>query len=226
MKKTRIANLILEIYKIKYLRKICVKYLNKFEGGPFFSVTLRKILERYHGVIVGDYSYGECLKPGAWPAGVVVGRFVSVGEGVKVYLRNHPVERISMHPFFYNHKLGFVEHDTIDTGRLKIGHDAWLGSSAIILPGCCRIGNGAVIGAGAVVTKNVPDFAIVGGNPAQIIRYRFTEEEQRQILSTRWWENSIAALKPYINSLAAPVSGPLSSFPFSSPKLSNKNGGL
>lgn len=62
-----------------------------------------------------------------------------------------------------------------DPTPLLIAGDVWIGARAIILPGCKRIGHGAVIGAGSVVTKDIPDWAVVGGNPAQVIRYRKTE---------------------------------------------------
>jgi virginiamycin A acetyltransferase len=206
MQESKIASIVVRLYRVRRMRRVCLIYLNKCEGGPFFSLTLRKLLKYYHGVSVGNYSYGPCMQPDAWPAGVIVGRFVSIGDGAKVFLRNHPAERLSMHPFFYNHQFGYVEQDTITTGSLEIGHDAWIGSSSIILPRCRRIGIGAVVGAGAVVTKNVPDFAVVGGNPARIIRFRFNDDVQKQILASRWWENSITDLKPYIASILVPLS--------------------
>lgn len=149
---------------------------------------MQRILATYHGVCVGAYSYGACVVPGAFPAGVTVGRYVSMGLGVQVFLRNHPLERLSMHPFFYNHRLGWVPEDTIASGTLEIGHDAWIGASAIITPRCTRIGIGAVVGAG--VTRNVSDFAIVTGNPARLIRLRFSEKTREAIKASRWWELS------------------------------------
>jgi acetyltransferase-like isoleucine patch superfamily enzyme len=131
------------------------------------------------------------MEPGAWPRGVTVGRYVSVGSGVLVFVRNHPLDRLSLHPFFYNSVLGLVPEDNIPSGWLEVGHDAWLGSNAIVTYKCHRIGIGAVVGAGAVVTKDVPDFAIVAGNPARILRYRFPEVLRQSILETRWWERSI-----------------------------------
>ena len=74
-----------------------------------------------------------------------------------------------------------------------IGNDVWIGINAIIKAGI-TIGNGAVIGAGSVVTKNVPPYAIVAGNPAKIIRYRYNEEELKEI-PEQWWDKDINSIK-------------------------------
>src|SRR5687767_6570682 len=103
---SRLGPLIQWAYTIRRLRRFCLALLLRLEGGEFYSGTLRLILKRSHGVQVGAFSYGTCTIPGAFPEGVVVGRYVSVGPNVRVFLRNHPLDTFSLHPFFYNCKLG------------------------------------------------------------------------------------------------------------------------
>lgn len=187
------------------LRPLALRLAFRLEGRQIYSLTARWILANYHGVEIGHYSYGQCFVPGAFPAGVKIGRYVSVGPGVRVFMRNHPLDRLSTHPFFYNHALGFVSEDNIDSGRLEIGHDAWIGAGAVVLQGCSRIGVGAAIGAGAIVTKDVPDFAIAVGNPARVIRMRFSPETCRLILASRWWEKSVTECVTHLKEMAAPL---------------------
>jgi acetyltransferase-like isoleucine patch superfamily enzyme len=151
------------------------------------------------------YSYG-CFNPGRVPAGTIVGRYCSFAEGVVIFNANHPLERPSLHPFFYNPKLGIVEQETIVRGTLHIGNDVWIGRNALILPHVRSIGNGAVIGAGAIVTKDVPAYAIVAGNPARIIRWRFPDAIQQQLERSRWWERSIEELRREVDTFVQPVS--------------------
>lgn len=102
---------------------------------------------------------------------------------------------MALHPFFYFSRLGLVKQDTIPAASdnpLDIGDDVWIGDRVTILSGCRRIGRGAVIAAGAVVTRDVPAFAIVGGVPARLIRMRFDPEQIARIENTRWWERDIA----------------------------------
>jgi virginiamycin A acetyltransferase len=115
------------------------------------------------------------------------------------------MERLSLHPFFYNSQLGFVAEDTITSSLLEIGHDAWIGERAIITPGCSRVGVGAVIGAGAVVTKDVPDFGVVAGNPAKLLRFRFPVDVQNLIRDSKWWERSVEECARHIACLIAPL---------------------
>ena len=166
----------------------------RLEGGDMRSATLRELLSEDWYVHLGAHSYGPCSMPGYWPPSVSVGRYVSVGPNVAVYTQNHPLDRISTHPYFYDARCGVVQQEELEPGILRIEHDVWLGRNAVILPGCRRIGIGAVVGAGAVVTRDVPDFAIVGGVPAKVLRYRYDEATQVKVLHSRWWEKQPEAL--------------------------------
>lgn len=194
LKCSRLSSMLVFLYQYKLLKKLCWRCTSILEGGEFYSATMRKILLRYFGVEVGAYSYGTGMLPGAFPPGVNIGRYVSIAADVKVLLRNHPYKRLSTHPFFYNAVLGYVKKDTITGSNLIIGHDVWIGYGAIITPSCHQINNGAVIAAGAVVTKDVPAYAIVAGNPAKIIKYRFDESHIAQVEKSQWWKKSMTEL--------------------------------
>ena len=89
--------------------------------------------------------------------------------------------------------------------ELTIGNDVWIGHNAIILSGVSSIGDGAVIGAGAVLYKDVPPYAVVLGNPARVVRYRFSAEKIEELLESKWWEKSIDELLPEIESFQKPL---------------------
>ncbi|MFO0933344.1 MAG: CatB-related O-acetyltransferase [Planctomycetota bacterium] len=177
----------------------------RLEGGACRSATARRLLAEHHGVEVGAHSYGEALfDPALAPPGVRVGRYASVGPGVRFILRNHPVDGVSTHPYFYDPRLRVVAADPLPPGRLEIGHDAWIGANAVVLPGCKRIGTGAVVAAGAVVTKDVPDFAVVGGVPARVLRYRFSSPAIERVRVSKWWDRTPDELAPLAASLREP----------------------
>ena len=188
---------LLGLYKLRPFRKLLMRMCFRLEGGPMFSQTWREILLRHHGVLVGKYSYGPVLTPGLLPRGTQIGTYCSIGAGLIVRRRDHPVERPILHPFLYNASLGMVSHDTIPLDQdnpLVVGHDVWMGDRVTILGGCKKIGNGAVIGAGAVVTRDVAPYSIVGGVPARLLRMRFGEDRISFIEASRWWEKDIAEL--------------------------------
>jgi virginiamycin A acetyltransferase len=178
--------------------------LRRWDGDEMDSTALRRLLEKHHGVRVGPYSYGPPLQRGRAPRGTVIGAWCSIGRDLIVRRRNHPIERVSQHPYFYNAGLGVVAQDTIPRDQdnpLIIGHDVWIGDRVTILSGCASVGNGAVLAAGAVVTRDVPAYAIVAGTPARRLRDRFPPEIQRHLEASRWWEfdlTALASLKPML----------------------------
>ncbi len=172
------------------------------------SPMLRRHLLASHGVMVGGYSYGAIMRPGVLPRGTVVGRWCSVGAGLIVRRRDHPIERMTQHPYFYNAKLGLVARDTIpvdEDNPLTIGNDVWIGDRVTILSGCRHIGDGAVLAAGAVVTRDVPSFAIIGGVPARMLRPRFPEATGELLAQSRWWEFDLETVSRWKTLLYEPL---------------------
>ncbi|MEM9059694.1 MAG: CatB-related O-acetyltransferase [Pseudomonadota bacterium] len=205
----RVAALLRAGYRIARLRGLITRLCLRFEGGGLFSRTLRDLLRHYHGVDVGRYSYGDVLRPGVLPPGTTVGNYCSVGTSLIVRRRDHPIDRLSQSPLFYNSALGFVRRDTIPSDRdnpLSIGHDVWIGDRVTILSGCRTIGNGAVLAAGAVVTRDVAPYTVVGGVPARKIRSRYDVATMQRLEATRWWDLALVDLLRLAPDLLRPVS--------------------
>jgi len=139
-----------------------------------------------HGLVAGAYTYG-CFDPIRFPPSTHLGRYVSVGPDVAIYRRNHPLDRLSLHPYFYRPELSDAPVKNVVTLPLQIADDAWIGARSLILPGCGRIGRGAVVAAGSVVTRDVPDYAVVAGNPARLVRNRIDKPAQQAAERTGWW---------------------------------------
>ncbi len=197
-----------ELYHVKVFRPLVRWTLNRFERGTMFSKTWREILLKQYQVKVGMYTYGECLKPGLLPPGTEIGNYCSIANNFTVFRRNHPVDRISQHPFFYNVKCGLISYDTLEIdlcNPLIIEHDVWIGAGTIILPKCRRIGTGAVIGAGSVVTRDVEKFSIVAGNPAKHLRDRFPTEIQEDLLISQWWNFPVELLMENLPDMIKPA---------------------
>ena len=87
-------------------------------------------------------------------------------------------------------KFGVFVNKNKGQGVTEIGNDVWVGHNVVILPGCKKVGNGAVIGAGSIVTHDVPPYSIVAGNPAKVINMRFNDETIERLESSMWWEMS------------------------------------
>lgn len=201
-----ISPLLLRLYRTKRLRGRVLGVASKLEGGQFRSATLRQIFARFHDVEIGAHSYGSCFEPGQFPGGARIGRYVSMASGVMRRL-NHPLDHLIMHPYFYNESLGYVAQRTIRHEPIVIGADAWIGQSVIFTEACTRVGIGAVIGAGTIVTRDIDDFEIVAGNPGRVLRKRFDPEIRARILASRWWERPIEELKGFVSDLNLPVAG-------------------
>lgn len=177
----------------------------RLEGGGHYSRTIRRISSVYHQVEIGMYTSGPCYSFGHFPPKTKIGRYSGTYERtVRAFATNHPMDRISTHAIFYNPKLGHAKKEAdIKRKGLIIGNDVFIGHNVTIVPSVNRIGDGSLIGAGSVVTKDVPDFAIVVGNPAKVIRYRFSKETQLKIKASKWWDKDIRDLD--LDKFAHPV---------------------
>ncbi len=122
-----------------------------------------------------------------------VGKFCSIAAHTRINPGNHPLERVALSHFTYRssaYDLGADDGSFFDWRRgfrCVMGNDVWIGHGAIVLPGV-KLGNGAAVGAGTVVTKDVPAFAIVVGNPGRVLRYRFSPEIVAALERIAWWD--------------------------------------
>lgn len=128
---------------------------------------------------------------------LVIGRFCAIARGVRFIMNgaNHPLSGLSTYPFWiFGQGWGGAEpppERMPHKGDTIVGNDVWLGYQALVMPGV-HIGNGAIVAAGAVVTADVPAYAIVGGNPARVVRKRFTEDEIALLEELAWWDWPVA----------------------------------
>ncbi|KOX91438.1 acetyltransferase [Haloarcula rubripromontorii] len=145
---------------------------------------------------IGDYTY---LMERVQLDYATVGKFGNVAADARLGPTNHPIDRPTAHHFTY--RAGMYEMGEDDESifewradqSVKVGHDVWLGHGAIVLPGV-SIGNGAVVAAGAVVSRDVPPYTVVAGVPADPIRRRFDPEIAARIEATEWWDWDHATL--------------------------------
>lgn len=175
-------------------RKLIRGLINRFEKGEFFSKTLREIFNKYYGVTIGMYSNGGCFELYMFDPHTTIGRYSSFAKGVRIINHNHPIDFKGTSALFFNPTLGYCDKWLVGFNPLEIGNDVWIGANAVILPEVNKIGNGAVIGAGSVVNKDIPPYAIVLGNPARIIKYRFSEDIIKRLEEEKWWEKDIEDL--------------------------------
>lgn len=155
----------------------------------------------------GDYTFtGEnCIIQNT-----IVGKFSNIAEHVRLGPTQHPYLRASQHRFTYRGDVyGFGEEENHyfherNKRRTYIGHDTWLGYGVVVMPEV-SIGEGAVIGSNAVVTKDIPPYAIAVGVPAKVINYRFSEDEINKLQKIKWWNWSYEKLKKYHVDFKLPI---------------------
>ncbi|MBI3898665.1 MAG: CatB-related O-acetyltransferase [Gammaproteobacteria bacterium] len=156
-------------------------------------------------IIVGDYTYyDDPLGPERFEANVlyhfdfigdrlIIGKFCSIAAEVRFIMNggNHPTNLLTTYPFpmfggGWEPARSRVPLERPIKGDTVVGHDVWMGYGAIVMPGV-TIGDGAIVATAAVVTNDVPPYAVVGGNPARVIRYRFDQPTIERLRALQWW---------------------------------------
>jgi len=168
-------------------------------------------------IIVGDYTYYDDLEDvknfeknvlylfDFMKDRLIIGKFCQIATGVRFIMNgaNHAMDGVSTYPFkvFGKSWKNAPMNVRASKGDTVIGNDVWIGTAAKIMPGV-RIGDGAIIGSHALVTKDVPPYAIVGGNPAKLIRKRFSEEEIHFLVTLAWWDWPIEKITENLTAIA------------------------
>ena len=164
----------------------------EFEGsaciGDFTCIT-RSLVGKYFGI--GCFSF---------LSDSVVQNYSTFGSRCSIGAFSHPTDYLSCHEVAFRNTINIYADTVIEDSsypirkKTLIGNDVWIGDNCVILTGVC-ISDGAVIAAGSVVTKDVPPYAIVAGNPAKIIKYRFDDKIIDKLLKLRWWNLDMKDLK-------------------------------
>ena len=192
--------------------------ISKFGGAPFkphsageklkfeTDIVFEAFTRQAPGTLtqMGAFSYISQAPNGAGM--IQLGRYCSVAPGLCFLNPSHPVETVTTNPYFYgrHYGAGKIPADFIYRGKrapvggsygaVKLGHDVWIGAHCTIKGGV-NIGHGAVIAGGANVVKDVEPYAIVGGNPAKLIRHRFAPALRARLLALAWWDISPRILR-------------------------------
>lgn len=185
------------------LSYLWAKLIKRLPGTAIRNSTFEKPSKAEAGSTVLDTTMGRYSYCGYHCTLIhcKIGRFTSIADHVSIGLATHPMEWVSTSPAFYHGRdsipkdLASLDYDP-SAPETTIGNDVWIGEGAQVRAGL-TIGNGAIIGMGSVVTKDVPPYAIVAGNPARLIRYRFSEELCDRLNRSQWWERDTAFLKQH-----------------------------
>lgn len=195
---------IINVNKMKKTHKKVGTIINSLNVASSVKVGKNCLINKRvilgENVEVGDFTYFNSSK--YWitvESNVKIGKYCSIAPGVHIGAGNHEYKYVTTHPIlfdkYYEKKLNMPDNTQKVNGlkdkevKTEIGNDVWIGLGAIIKRGV-KIGNGAIIAAGSVVVKDVPDYAIVGGNPAKTIKYRTTEDNIKYFIENEnrmWW---------------------------------------
>lgn len=183
-------------FNIFSYKRITYPYVSLFalwnSNTRFTKKTALRRMSKCCNVSIGDYS---SIGPKSEVYDTVIGRFSVIAKECLLGVGIHPTCLLTTHSVFYKsspwtiHPEWKRDINFNECATINIGNDVWIGTRAIIFEGV-TIGDGAIVAAGAVVTKDVPPFAVVGGVPAKVIKYRYDDEMIKRLLEFKWWELS------------------------------------
>lgn len=195
-----------------YIVKSLIYRCRRLWGGHFYKTFFEgnNKVARSSIVMFSCIGYGTYMGNNCNLVNTKIGRYCSIADHVKVCLGTHPIDYVSTFPSFYydtTSQIGFTFHigaplykkiykfpEGESEYQITIGNDVWIGSHTILLGGI-TIGNGAIVAAGSVVVKDVPPYSIVGGNPAKVIKMRFSEDVIDALEKIEWWNFSPVKIK-------------------------------
>ncbi|MCO6180044.1 CatB-related O-acetyltransferase [Ciceribacter sp. RN22] len=172
------------------------------DGSPYEETVYLNVVIDHPRMEIGDFSYfthsgpvtetATILAPYLYPFSrekLTIGKFVQIARGSRFITSsaNHPMTGISTYPFRVFDPQTIGGYQELPFKNTAVGNDVWICDSATIMPGV-TIGSGAIIAASSVVTRDVPPYTIVGGNPAKTIRQRFPPEDVANLLALAWWD--------------------------------------
>jgi acetyltransferase-like isoleucine patch superfamily enzyme len=174
------------------------------KNNSFISLSkLEEYVTLHNGValkdtIIGAYTY---IAEKTFLSNTKTGKYCSIGPKVTCCIGKHPTKDfVSTHPMFYSTQkqaqISLVDKDYFEeyAPKTELGNDVWIGQEAMLMDGV-KIGDGAIIGARAVVTKDIPPYAVAVGVPAKVIRYRFEKKEIDFLLNLKWWDKDFNWIK-------------------------------
>lgn len=187
----------------------------KFPAKHSSITYIKPTIKNKKKIIVGDYSYyadsnfeAQVTHNYPWyKEKLIIGKFCSIAKGAQFMMNgaNHPTKYFSTYPFYIFENWHHIDwpHQKLNIkGDTIIGNDVWIGQDARILPGV-KIGDGAIIGAFAVVGSDVPPYTVVVGNPARVVKKRFSDKIIKHLLKIKWWNWPAAKIKKHLATITS-----------------------